>query len=287
MSVISREVFDGEQGSPTTVAEVLTLKGLPHDRFMAEPVSVAGRRTIYGGQVAAQALRAAALTVPDGRIAHSLHAYFLAAGDASAPLVLSVERDRDGGRYSGRRVTARQGDSVILSLSCSFSAPKDDAAEFQSVHIPRVQAPAELQTYQLNASRTFDLEARVPDDPEPWYRWPARLWLRIREPLGDDPNVRACGVVFLSDLCTGLSRAPQIENVGLLPSIDHAVWLHRCGDPNDWLLVDLHPLATAGARGLYTGQIYDQRGALLANLAQESLFDVSRGGKRIPKASTK
>lgn len=67
-----------------TVGEVLDLTALPHDRFLAEPVSVAGRRTIYGGQVAAQGLRAAALTVPDGRIAHSLHAYFVAAGDAAA-----------------------------------------------------------------------------------------------------------------------------------------------------------------------------------------------------------
>lgn len=278
MSITSREVF-GDAASLTTVAEVLNLKPLTHDSFLAEPVSVTGRRTVYGGQVAAQCLRAASLTVPDGRIAHSLHAYFVTAGDASAPIVLRVERDRDGGRYSGRRVTARQGDAVIFSMACSFSQPKDTAAEFQAAAMPPVQGPAELVTYQLNASRTFDLEARVPDDPDPWYRWPARLWLRIREPLDDDPNVRACGVVFLSDLCTGLSRAPQIENVGLLPSIDHAVWLHRVGDPNDWLLVDLYPLATSGGRGVYTGRIYDERGTLLASLTQESLFDVTRGNR--------
>lgn len=277
MSVSSREVFGGDDPTPTSVAQVLALKPLRHNRFLAEPVSVTGRRTIYGGQVAAQALRAASLTVPDDRVAHSLHAYFLAAGDASAPIVLEVDRDRDGGRYSGRRVAARQGESVIFSMSCSFSRPKAEAAEFQAAEMPGVQVPSELVTYRLNASRTFDLEARVPDDPDPWYRWPARLWLRIREPLDEDPNVKICGVVFLSDLCTGLSRAPQIEHVGLLPSIDHAVWLHRGGDPNDWLLVDLNPLATAGGRGVYTGQIYNERGTLLASLVQESLFDTSRG----------
>lgn len=276
MSVSSREVFDGEQTAPTAVAEVLQLKALPHDRYLAEPVSTSGRRTIYGGQVAAQALRAASLTVPDDRVAHSLHAYFLAAGDASAPVTLEVERDRDGGRYSGRRVLARQGDAVIFSMACSFSRNKHDAPEFQATGMPDIQSPADLPTHQLNASRTFDLEARVPDDPDPWYRWPARLWLRIREPLSDDPNVRACGVVFLSDICTGLSRAPQIEQVGLLPSLDHAVWLHRGGDPNQWLLIDLHPLATAGGRGMYSGQMYDERGVLLASLSQESLFDISR-----------
>lgn len=284
MSVTSREVFDSDQAAPVTVAEVLDLKPLPHNRFLADPVSVTGRRSIYGGQVAAQALRAASLTLPDDRVPHSLHGYFVAAGDASAPLILTVERDRDGGRYSGRRVTARQSDTVIFSMACSFSRPKENAAEFQAVHIPDVAPPTDLITYQLNASRTFDLEARVPDDPEPWYRWPARLWLRIREPLDDDPNVRACGVVFLSDLCTGLSRAPQIQDVGLLPSLDHAVWLHRAADPNDWLLVDLYPLATAGGRGLYAGQIYDEHGTLLASLSQESLFDI---GRKSPNSSPK
>jgi acyl-CoA thioesterase-2 len=123
-------------------------------------------------------------------------------------------------------------------------------------------------------------EVRVPKDSRPWYRWPARLWLRIREPLDDDPNVQACGVVCLSDLCTGLSRAPRVEQAGLLPSLDHVVWLHRGGRVDDWLLVDLMPLATGGGRGVYAGQIYDQAGTLLATLAQESLFDTERGANR-------
>ncbi|BBX01894.1 acyl-CoA thioesterase II [Mycolicibacterium moriokaense] len=273
---LTREVFDGGQLTPTTVAEVLAIRALPHDRFQADPVSVTGRRTIYGGQVAAQALRAASLTVPEDRVAHSIHGYFLLAGDASAPVELRVERDRDGGRYSGRRVTAVQNDGVIFSMSCSFSRSKPEAPEFQAGEAPRVQPPDDLETHQLNASRTFDVEARVPEDPEPWYRWPARMWLRIREPLVDDPNVRACGLVFLSDLCTGLSRAPQIEQVGLLPSVDHAVWLHRRAYPNDWLLIDLNAVVTAGGRGMYTGQMYDAGGMLVASLAQESLFDYPR-----------
>lgn len=277
MKLSSREVFDGEQVTPVTVAELLTLQPLPHDRFRAEPVSVAGRRAIYGGQIAAQALRAAGLTVPGDRVAHSLHGYFLAAGDAGVPVELRVERDRDGGRYSGRRVTAHQGNTAIFSMGCSFSRPKDHATEYQAVEIPAVAPPTELAGYDLNASRTFDLEARVPDSGDAWYRWPARFWVRIRGPLEDDPNIRACGLVFLSDLCTGLSRAPQIERVGLLPSLDHTVWLHRRADPNDWVLIDLNPLAASGGRGVYTGQIYDQRGTLVASLVQESLFDIDQG----------
>lgn len=280
MTVTSREVFDGDQVTPTTVAEVLTLQHLPHDRFLANPVSLSGRRTIYGGQVAAQALRAASLTVSTDRVAHSIHGYFLAAGDASAPLELRVTRDREGGRYSGRRVTAHQGDTTIFSMVCSFSRPKEDGPDFQAVGMPDVAIPEKLTVHELNASRTFDLEAKLPPDGRQWCRWPTRMWLRIREPLDDDPNIRACGVVFLSDLCTGLSLVPDIERVGLLPSIDHAVWLHRGADPNDWLLIDLEPVATAGGRGMYSGQIYDQRGVVVASLAQESLFDLGRAPKR-------
>lgn len=267
---------------PTTVAEVLRLKALPHQRFMADPVGVA-RRPLYGGQVAAQALRAASLTVPDDRVAHSLHAYFLSAGDARAPIAFTVERDRDGGRYSGRRVTAHQAGAVILSMSCSFSRPKDAGTGYQALAMPDAQLPGDLEAYRLDASRTFDLEACVPADPGPCYRWPARLWLRIREPLDDDPNVRACGVVFLSDLCTGLSRVPQSADTALLTSLDHAVWLHHSRTPNDWLLVDLQPLSVSGGRGVYSGQIFDRRGTLAASLTQESLFDGVRIPKPIPK----
>jgi len=167
-------------------------------------------------------------------------------------------------------------DTLIFSMLCSFVRASAGAPEFQPTPMPPAEPPGELVTHQLNASRTFDVEAKVPTDSEPWYRWPARLWLRIREPLPDDPNARACGVVFLSDLCTGLSRAPHIEQVGLLPSIDHAVWLHRGGDPNQWLLIDLHPQSTSGGRGMYTGQIFDADGTLLASLAQECLFDFPR-----------
>lgn len=275
MSVASREVFDGNQHAPTTVAEVLTLRPLARDSFLAEPVSTTGRRTIYGGQLAAQSLRAASLTVPDDRVAHSLHAYFIAPGDASAPVEFAVERHRDGGRYSGRLVTARQGDSVVLSMICSFAKSKPQPAEFQPTPKPSVQAPSELETVALDTARTFDLEARIPDDPEPWFRWPARMWLRIRESLGDDPNVRACGLAFLSDMGTGLSRAPGVEKAGLLPSIDHTMWLHRSADPTEWMLIDLAPLGTADGRGVYRGQLFDERGALVASLAQEQKFDIA------------
>ncbi|OBG28482.1 acyl-CoA thioesterase II [Mycobacterium alsense] len=265
-----------EECDRRAVAELLRLIPVAPDRFLAPALGGARRRPLYGGQVAAQALRAASLTVPDGRVAHSIHGYFLQPGDASRPVALRVERDRDGGSYSARRVTATQADAVIFSMACSFARGKNGAG-FQATTMPAVPMPAQLKPYRLDVARAFDVEARVPLDDQPWYRWPARLWLRIREPLDDDPNVQACGVVFLSDLCTGLSRAPRVEQAGLLPSLDHAVWLHRGGRADDWLLVDLMPLATGGGRGVYTGRIYDRSGTLVASLAQESLFDTERG----------
>jgi acyl-CoA thioesterase-2 len=160
-------------------------------------------------------------------------------------------------------------------MSCSFSRAQH-AAGFQAVTAPPAESPDDLDTYQLDMGRTFDLEARLPADLRRWYRWPPRLWLRIREPLGAEPNAQACGLVFLSDMSTGLSLAPQIEMVGLVPSLDHAVWLHQSCRSDDWLLVDMKPLVAGGGRAVYTGHIYDQEGTLMASLAQETLFDEQR-----------
>jgi acyl-CoA thioesterase II len=270
----------GEQPPPSSLAELLQLARTTPNRFVGSAISTGGRRRLYGGQVAAQALRAASLTVPDDRIAHSIHGYFLRGGDAGQPIVFDVERDRDGGRYSARRVAASQGGAVIFSMSCSFSGVQSNPgsqAGFQAVTAPPAESPDDLDAYQLDMGRTFDLEARLPADLRRWYRWPPRLWVRVREPLGDDPNVQACGVVFASDLSTGLSLAPQIELVGLVPSLDHTVWLHQSCRANNWLLVDMHPLVAGGGRGVYTGHLYDREGALVASLAQETLFDVQRG----------
>lgn len=268
---------------PTTVAEVLELARVSKDTYLAPPVTEVGAgRNLYGGQVAAQALSAARYTVPDGRFPHSIHGNFLKPGDSSEPITFQVELDRDGGQYSSRRVVATQSGEAIFHAACSFATPTL-GVDFQATTMPVVQPPDDLETFHLDPRWTFDVEARVPEDSEPWYRWPARLWLRLREPLAEDPNVQACGLVFMSDLCTGLSRVPGVEQVGVLPSLDHTVWLHRCGRADDWVLLDLAPISTSSARGLYMGGIYLPDGTLLASLVQESLFGIGRRRKR-PKS---
>ena len=268
---------DADVSGPTSFAQLLSLTQLSTNAYLTEPVR-SGRRPLFGGQLVAQAIRAAANTVPDGRVLHSMHAYFVRPGRPREPIVMRVQTDADGGRYSTRRITATQSFD-ILQVSCSFVRLKE-GPDFQAVTMPTVSPPDDLPDYPLDPQRLFDLEARLPEDTRPWYRWPARLWVRVREPLRDDPNDRACAMAFLSDLCTGLSRAPDVEEVGLLPSIDHAIWLHRQANPNDWMLLDLDPVTTADCRGVYSGRIFGADGTLLATLMQESLFDPGRGKRR-------
>ena len=269
------EIAHPDEKTPASVAELLDLVRLAADSYLAPALGGTQRRSLFGGQVMAQAARAAANTVPVDRVIHSVHGQFLHPGDAQSPVVLRVWRDRDGGRYSSRRVVAAQGDTTIFCMMSSFQRPKA-GPDFQATTAPTAEPPDGLPAYPLDARRMFDMEARVPNDPEPWYRWPPRLWVRVRQPVGDDGNDHQCALLFMSDLCTGLSRAPAIETVGLLPSLDHSVWLHRQARADDWLLIDLKPESTGGGRGMYLGRIYRQDGTLVATLAQESLFDGSR-----------
>ncbi|WP_156371242.1 acyl-CoA thioesterase [Nocardia arizonensis] len=265
---------------PTTVAQVLDLRSVSPNAFVTAPTGAHDRRGLYGGQLAAQALQAAVNTVPPDRLVHSLHSYFLVPGDATAPVTLRVERDRDGRRYSTRRVVASQRDKTVLHLSASFQLPKD-GPDYQAAVAPEAEAPEQLPSFTLD-KRMLDVDARVPTDPEPWHRWPTRIWVRLREPLGDDPNSHACGLTFLSDMCTGLSKAPLVEYVGVLPSLDHSLWLHRPVRVDDWLLMDLRPESTSGGRGMYTGRVYDRYGTLVASMAQESLFKIRPKSEHLP-----
>jgi acyl-CoA thioesterase-2 len=257
------------------LVDVLELKALQHNRFQSIPAFGLGpKHSIFGGQTLAQALRAASLTVPEGRVAHSLHAYFLTPGVATEPIEFEVDSDRDGGRYSIRRVVAVQNDSALFSMSCSFSLPRE-GTRFQAVDMPPAQSPDLLQDTDAIVSRVFDLVGRVPDHLDSWSIWPSRMWVRIVEPLGDDPNVRACAVAFLSDLSTGLARIPEIEKIGGGISLDHSLWLHGAANPNDWMLIDLDPLVADSGRAVYNGRIFDSHGVQQASLMQESLIDIA------------
>ncbi len=248
---------------------LLALERIEDNLFRTVVVIGEAPRPLYGGQVAAQALRAAAATVAGDRHPHSLHGYFLSRGDASRQVLLTVHRDRDGGYYSNRRVTAVQDRAVIFSMVASFHVP-ELGQDYQAHHIPQVAGPDELPDWRIT-TRMRGVDMRVPEQPEPGQRWPSRIWLRSRHPLPDD-IMQACALTYVSDMFDGLQRVPGNISSGTLTSIDHSVWIYRKIALDDWVLMDLRPESAHGGRGVYTGQIFARDGTLAAGIAQESVF---------------
>lgn len=254
-------------GGPGLV-DVLTLERIEADLFRSSVV-YDDAFGLYGGQVAAQALRAAAETVDAGRHPHSLHGYFLSRGDPSRRVLLMVNRDRDGRSYSNRRVIAVQNGVVIFNMAASFHVT-EDGPDYQAHAMPHVAAPEDASELP-GRTRMLGIEIRVPQQQVPGQEWPSRVWMSTREHLADE-IMHTCALTYVSDMFTGLASAPGIDQVGPVTSIDHAVWFHRKARLDDWVLMDLLAESTAGGRGMYTGRIFSRDGRLAAGLAQESLF---------------
>jgi acyl-CoA thioesterase II len=259
--------------SAGSLLDLLALEPLDRDLFRATAV-VDERLPLYGGQVAAQALHAAAQTVPDGRVPHSLHGYYLRGGDASHATLFRVDRDRDGRSFSARRVVAVQRGKVIFNMSASFHAP-EPGLDRQVEPMPAAGDPEALPALEL--PRLMSMEARVPEQPHRVH-WPTRFWSRCTAELPDDPLAHACALTYLSDILTGLSPL-QEDDWYPGSSLDHAVYFHRPVRMDRWVLIDLVPRSVAGGRGWYTGTVHDQDGALAASVTQEALF---RQGRQFP-----
>jgi acyl-CoA thioesterase II len=250
------------------LSHLLTVERI-EDNLFRTVVADEAAAPMYGGQVAAQALRAAAATVAGDRQPHSLHGYFLNGGDASRRVLLTVHLDRDGNSYSNRRVTAVQDGAAIFSMVASFHVP-EPGQDYQAHQIPQVAGPDELPDWRM-PTRMRGVDMRVPEQPKPDQRRPSRIWLRPRHPLPDD-IMHACALTYLSDMCDGLRLVPGNLTSGPLPSIDHSVWIYRKIALDDWVLLDLHPESAHSGRGVYTGQIFARDGTLAAGIAQESVY---------------
>ncbi len=257
------------------LVDVLSLERIEADLYRTT-VTTDDPFGLYGGQVAAQALRAAAETVPEGRLPHSLHGYFLSRGDPSRPILLMVNRDRDGRSYSNRRVIAVQNGVVIFNMAASFHIT-EDGSDYQAYQMPQVEEPDGLRDISARI-RLIGIDVRIPSQPKPGQEWPSRVWMRSRDKL-DSEIMHACALTYISDMFTGLATVPGIEDVGPVTTLDHAVWFFRRAALDDWVLMDLEPISTAGGRGMYTGRIFSRDGTLAAGIAQESLF---RPGTRRP-----
>ena len=273
-----------------TLRETLTLEQLTETRFQGwSPDDPAPR--IYGGQVIAQALLAAYATV-EGQTCHSLHAYFLRAGDPKAAVVLDVERVRDGPTFSTRRVIASQGDRQILNMGASFmvaetgyehQAPMPDVPPPESLRDDN-EAIAEIDptVIQLRQQQrqVLDMRSVPPRKPmitaersEPSQRY----WVRAREPLGTDVRLQQAVLAYASDLAmlstTMRPHALTWTTPGLqYASLDHSLWFHRTSDFGEWHLYDLDSPTASGGRGLNRGAYYTADGTLIASVAQESIL---------------
>ncbi|MGY2084037.1 acyl-CoA thioesterase [Blastococcus sp. SYSU DS0539] len=271
MGTIAAGTGEDRTAAEASVLDVLALEEIDRDLYRST-LLFSDPFPLYGGQVAAQALYAAGRTVGADRLPHSLHGYFLRSGDAARPTIFRVDRDRDGGSFSARRVVAIQGGEVIFSMSASFHVP-GPGPDHQVQETPTVEAPDALPRFDM--PRLFSMEARRPEQPFPAAHWPTRFWARATVALPDDPLVHACVLTYLSDIGTGLSALPDDE-AAPGPSLDHAVWFHRHVRLDDWALMDMVPRTVSGGRGWYTGSITTPGGVLAASFTQETLFRPGR-----------
>ncbi len=241
---------------------------------------------VFGGQVLAQALVAATRTAPDERLCHSLHAYFLRAGDPAAPILYEVDRSRDGGSFSVRRVVAIQHGAQIFVLSASFQ--KSEGGFEHQAAMPSVPPPESLADglsegdasllKGLWRSRPFEFRPVLPrglgDRPA---RPPLdHVWLRASEPLEGPPPLHQAFLAFASDMSL-LDTALLPHGKGIfsnvqVASLDHAMWFHRPLRADDWLLYSLDSPNAFGARGFSRGLIFARDGTLVASVAQEGLI---------------
>jgi acyl-CoA thioesterase II len=256
----------------------------------------AERQRVFGGQVAGQALVAAARTVEPDSLVHSLHAYFLRPGDTRIPILYMVDRIRDGLSFITRRVTAVQHGRAIFSLSASFQVPEDGFEH--SEEMPEVPAPDTLPTLRerweelaeegdrlaekAQGEFTLDLpfDLRNCDwslaDREralPPYQ---RMWLKATGDLPDDPVIHACALTYASDMTLldtallphGLHR---LDNA-FMASLDHAMWFHRPFRTDEWLLYAQDTPSASGGRGFARGSVFTSDGKLAVTVVQEGLI---------------
>jgi acyl-CoA thioesterase-2 len=261
---------------PLDLRHVFALEPHGPDTYVGEsPPYEWGR--IYGGLVVAQALWAGIQTVEPAYAVHSLHAYFILGGDLSEPVRYEVDRVRNGRSFTTRRVIARQSAGAILTLACSFQVD-EEAPETQSATLPEGLPDPDAVAVENDAG-ALRVDVEVPAAPPR-----SRCWARYPLPLGDeDPRLQACALAYLSDMNpmsavhASYPKSGHVDEQEMMgASLDHAMWFHRPGRADDWVLIDMDGHGMVGSRGLATGQVFDRKGSHLATIAQEGLLRAPR-----------
>jgi acyl-CoA thioesterase-2 len=281
------------------IADLLTLLELEQlevNLFRGESRD-SGSPQVFGGQVLGQALTAASATV-EGRVVHSLHAYFLRRGDFNAPIVYQVDRSLDGHSFSNRRVVAIQHGQQIFNMAASFQV-HEDGFDHQ-VAMPQVPPPEELAD---TSKPPRELLERLPErmrkffeQPRPFefrsvqqidYLRPRRseptrqLWFRAVGRLPDDEKLHRCLLAYVSDyFLLDTATLPHgtsfLHSSIIMASIDHAMWFHRPLRVDDWLLYAVESPSACGARGFARAGLFSRDGRLVASTAQEGLVRIKK-----------
>ncbi|HTC16039.1 MAG TPA: acyl-CoA thioesterase II [Steroidobacteraceae bacterium] len=273
------------------LVQLLQLEQLEVNLFRGESRDI-GSPQVFGGQVLGQALSAAAATV-EGRVAHSLHAYFLRRGDCNAPIVYEVDRSLDGHSFSNRRIVAIQHGQQIFNMTASFQV--EESGFDHQIAMPQVPTPESLQH---SAGPPPEVMARLPErlrrffeQPRPFefrtvqpidYLQPRRaepareIWFRAVDRLPDDEMLhrRLLAYVsdfFLLDTATLPHGSSLLRPAVIMASIDHAMWFHRPLRVDDWLLYAMESPSASGARGFARASVFSRDGRLVASAAQEGL----------------
>jgi acyl-CoA thioesterase-2 len=272
----------------------LTAEEIDSNLFSGAPIQFPLRR-IFGGQVLAQALYAAARTVDDERVPHSLHAYFLRPGDMSRNVIYDVDPIRDGRSFCTRRVVARQHGRAIFNSSVSFQ--KREKGFDHQIELPEgIPQPDDIIPYSdylagikkqypdmptafMFPDDIIDIRVPAPIHPyEPTKMEPiGGFWFKFTADIGDDPLMHRSALAFISDkmlMSTALRphSIPVYDNKLIAASLDHAMWFHSEIRVDQWIYYYLDSPRAARSRGLNRGLFYTQDGMLMASTIQEGLM---------------
>ncbi|SDO65925.1 acyl-CoA thioesterase II [Phyllobacterium sp. OV277] len=275
---------------------ILDLETLEHNLFRGRSPQVGWQR-VFGGQVIGQALVAAQRTVDPERHVHSLHSYFMRAGDPKVPIIYEVDRIRDGSSFTTRRVVAIQHGHAIFSLEASFQIEEEglehqkpiplDVLEPEKLMSDKDLKEQYLQNAPANVRKYWEQDRPIEMKPLSLTHYFTReklppeqnVWIKVTGAVPNDRAVQAAVLAYLSDMTlldTSLyAHGRSIFDKDLqVASLDHAMWFHRPFNFDDWLLYTADSPSAAGARGFNRGALYSRDGTLIASTAQEGLIRV-------------
>ncbi|KAI9311127.1 HotDog domain-containing protein [Dichotomocladium elegans] len=291
------------------IAEAVDVQEIDTNLYMSKELWLPpGARGVFGGQIVAQALRAAYNTVPEDFHIHSLHNYFILPGNVDIPVIYQVQRLRDGRSFATRFLTAKQRGKAIFVGSFSFTKPSKSVTLEHQATMPDVPPPDSLPSEYERMLKTLEsddlppkyrqyLESHLEETTPMDYRnvhqlskkeaFTGRLearetqhrWLRTRGKLDDDHRLHACVVAYASDSAfigtAAMANGVAPRAIGMMASLDHSMWFHAPLRADEWLLYEMNSPRTSEGRGVVFGRLFRQDGTLVATTAQEGIVRLS------------